>query len=373
MLSPQPPLASDSALTDLRRRLAATRPARLPAGAGWDRGTDTGYLSELLAAWQDYDWRPHESRIRSLPWESAEVEGGALRFIHQRSAAPDAPTVVLLHGWPVSVLRFEKVLPLLDDFHVVVPALPGFPFAPELATTGMNAATMASVVAAVLESLGYGRYVLSAGDVGGDVAEQLAGLHPDRVGALHLTNISPLHAVFVDRSALDTEALEYLDRVAVWQRSEGAYIAEQASKPHTLAVGLADSPAGLASWLVEKLRGWSDNGGNIESAFPREALLTWITAYWLTETIGTSFGTYVDSVRPVPYVDAPTVVSVFAHDTKPAPRGFASRFVNVQGWVEHEHGGHFAAWERPDAYVADLRQAVALSVDDPVGSRGVRS
>jgi pimeloyl-ACP methyl ester carboxylesterase len=213
-----------------------------------------------------------------------------------------------------------------------------------------------------MEQLGYDRYVISAGDVGGDVAEHLATLHPDRVATLHLTNISPLHAVFADRGDLSVEELAYLERVALWQRTEGGYIAEQSSKPNTLAAGLSDSPAGLAAWIVEKLRGWSDCGGDLEKTFPRDDVLTWLSAYWFTNTIGSSFGTYADFVPPVPFVKTPTVVSAFPQDSKPAPRIFASRFVNVQSWIEHSVGGHFGAWEQPEAYVSDLTEAVRLSV-----------
>lgn len=350
-----------SDLDDLRRRLVEWRSARTYQDSGWDHGIDVDYLADLLHSWENaYEWRPNEARIRALPWESAGAGEDELRFIHQRATTPDAPVVVLLHGWPDSVLRFERVLPLLRDVNVVVPALPGFPFAPPLTSAGMNARVIASIVAAVLEEVGYERYVVSAGDVGADVAEHLADLHPDRVSALHLTNISALHAVFADRAAMSSQELVYLERVAAWQRSEGGYIAEQSSKPRTLAVGLSDSPAGLAAWIIEKLRGWSDNDGDLETAFPRDDLLTWISAYWLTNTIGTSFATYANFTAPVSYVATPTILSTFARDTKPAPREFCARFINVQGWREHAAGGHFAAWEQPDAYVADLRDALTL-------------
>lgn len=354
VLEPVP--ASD--LDDLRRRLQSTRPPRLPLGvAGWERGTNAEALSALLEHWRDgYDWRVHEARILGLPWKTIRDGDLEVRAIHRRAEiSGDAPAVLLLHGWPDSVLRFERVLPLLTDLNVVVPALPGFPFAPELTKPGMSVVAMASAVAECMRSLGYRRYVVSGGDVGADVAEQLAVMHPERVAALHLTNISPLHAVFAERSTLDAHHLRYLDAVAAWQRSEGGYIAEQSTKPHTLAPGLADSPAGLAAWLLEKLQGWSD------APFSHDDLLTWISAYWFTNAIGTSFAPYVEFAKPVPYLPTPTVLSAFAHDTKPAPRSFASLFVNVQEFIEHEHGGHFAAWEQPDAYARDLRAAIALA------------
>lgn len=347
---------SDADLGDLHRRLAATRRPELPRGVDWERGTDADFLADLLEFWRHrYDWRTHEARILNLPWESVGAGDRALRVVHQRAVLADAPVVVLLHGWPDSVLRFERVLSRLDDVHVVVPALPGFPFAYELTKPGMTSVVMASLVADAMQSLGHDRYVVSAGDFGADVAEQLAVMHPDRIAALHLTNISPLHAVFTDRSTLDQEAFRYLDSVAVWQRKEGAYIAQQSTKPHTIAPALADSPAGLAAWLVEKLRSWSD------IPFSEDDLLTWISAYWFTGTIGTSFAPYVEFAPPAPYVKTPTVLSAFAHDIKLAPRGFASRFINVQEFIEHENGGHFAAWEQPERYVEDLRRAIALA------------
>ena len=268
--------------------------------------------------------------------------------------------VLLLHGWPDSVLRFERLLPLLTGCHVVVPALPGFPFAAPLTTVGMSIGRMAEVVAAAMRELGYARYTVSGGDVGGDVAELLAAAHPDRVSALHLTNVSPRHRFFADPAALPPEAAAYLDRAGQWARAEGGYIAEQSTRPNTLAVGLGDSPAGLAAWIAEKLIGWSDPSGGPGAAFSRDEILTWITAYWLTGTIGTSFAPYVEPARPADRVETPTVLSVFPHDILPAPRSYAELFVNVRAYVEHPAGGHFAAWEQPAAYAADVAQAVRL-------------
>jgi pimeloyl-ACP methyl ester carboxylesterase len=249
---------------------------------------------------------------------------------------------------------------LLTAYHVVVPALPGFPFAAPLTTTGMSVGRMAEVVAAAMRELGYERYTVSGGDVGGDVAELLAAAYPDRVSALHLTNVSPRHRFVVDPAALPPEAAAYLERAGQWSRSEGGYIAEQSTRPNTLATGLADSPAGLAAWIVEKLIGWSDTTGGIDAAFSKDEILTWVTAYWLSNTIGTSFSPYVEAARPADRVETPTVLSVFPHDILPAPRSYAEVFVNVQAFVEHAAGGHFAAWEQPAAYAADLDRAVRL-------------
>ncbi|MFD8781030.1 epoxide hydrolase family protein [Kitasatospora sp. NPDC059599] len=341
---------------DIRERLHRTRRVTTPWSEDERRGISGTQLDELLDHWEHaYDWTVHRRRIDALPWVTVPAGGTDLRMIHQRSADPDAPVVVLLHGWPDSVLRFERVLPLLTDVHVIVPALPGFPFAPPLTTPGMSADRIAGILADALDRLGHPRYTVSGGDVGGTVAELLAARHPDRVAALHLTNTAPQRALTADPAKLTPEAADHLRRCAQWFRSEGGYIAEQSTRPNTLAVALGDSPAGLAAWIVEKLESWSDG-----PAFTPDELLTWVTAYWATGTIGTSFSTYTEPVDLPDRIDTPTVLSVFAHDTKPEPRSYAEAFLDVRAYVEHRAGGHFAAWEQPEAYVRDLRRAVEL-------------
>ena len=341
---------------DLYTRIRAARRVATPWSGDRTRGITAGRLDELLERWADgYDWREHEQRVGGYPWQPVTAGGIELRVIHQRAADPGAPVVVLLHGWPDSVLRFERVLPLLTDLHVVVPALPGFPFAPPLTEPGMSANRVAAVVAEALAELGYPRYTLSGGDVGGTVAEIIAAEHPDRVAALHLTNVAPQRALTADPAKLAPDAAAYLARTGQWFRAEGGYIAEQSTRPNTLAVALGDSPAGLAAWIVEKLEAWSDTG-----AFTIDDLLTWVSAYWFTGTIGTSFASYTEPATMPGRLDTPTVLSVFPRDTKPEPRSYAEAFLNVREYVEHDAGGHFAAWENPDAYVRDLRRAVEV-------------
>ncbi|HEV7422156.1 MAG TPA: epoxide hydrolase [Mycobacterium sp.] len=359
-LTTHPPFIEQDVLDDLRRRLRATGRVALPQGTGWARGVDADYLTELTSYWADsYDWRAHEERIRSLPWAGVEVDGMKYRVLHQKSSDDDA-AVVLLHGWPDSVLRYERVLPLLTDLNVVVPALPGFPFAPPLTKTGMSMTAMAEAVEAVMAGLGYESYVVSGGDVGSGVAEALAARAPRSVSALHLTDVPYTHLFTLDDSELTPDEQAYLAAGRHWQMTEGAYAMEQATKPHTLAVALGDSPAGLLAWIVEKLRTWSDCGGDVESAFPRDDLLTWVTAYWVTGTVGTSFSSYVEQSEPVASVATPTVVSIFPHDLITAPRSFAERFFDVRVWDEQPRGGHFSAWEQPERFVAGLRAAVDL-------------
>ncbi len=360
MSAPEP--ISEAVLADLRSRLRSTRAIPLVEGVGWERGTDPDYLSDLVAFWAErYDWSAHEAQLLAHPWATAGHGDDALRVI-QQAAADSAPAVVLLHGWPDSFLRFERVLPLLGEVTVVVPCLPGFPYSYPSTKPGMSTARMADLVAAAMAELGHERYVVSGGDIGSSVAEHLAAAHPDRVAALHLTDIPYTHLFTVDRSELSSEENDYLAAGQRWQFAEGAYALEQSTKPHTLAAGLGDSPAGLAAWIVEKLRSWSDCDGEVESVFRRDDLLTWITLYWVTGTIGTSFGAYAEDAPPVTgKIELPTVVDIFPHDLVPAPRVFGERFFDVRSWREHSEGGHFAAWERPEAFVAGLREAIKLA------------
>ncbi|MFH9968507.1 epoxide hydrolase family protein [Streptomyces mirabilis] len=341
---------------EMRERLQRTRRVTTPWSDDRTRGISGTHLDELLERWANgYDWGVHERRINAFPWVTVRAGDTDLRVIHQRSADPGAPVVVLLHGWPDSVLRFERVLPLLADMHVVVPALPGFPFAAPLTVPGMSVNRIAGIVADALEELGYSRYTVSGGDVGGTVAEILAAQHPDRVAVLHLTNTAPQRALTADPAKLAPDAAAHLRRSAQWFRTEGGYIAEQSTRPNTLAVALGDSPAGLAAWIIEKLESWSD-----ESAFTPDELLTWVTAYWVTGTIGTSFTTYVEPAALPDRIDTPTVLSVFPRDIKPEPRSYAEVFLNLCDYVEHPAGGHFAAWEQPEAYADDVHRAVRL-------------
>ncbi|MFD3473153.1 epoxide hydrolase family protein, partial [Streptomyces sp. NPDC058682] len=227
---------------EMRERLQRTRRVTTPWSGDGARGISGTHLDELLEHWANrYDWGVHMRRIDGFPWVTVRAGDTDLRLIHQRSADPGAPVVVLLHGWPDSVLRFERVLPLLADMHVVVPALPGFPFAAPLTAPGMSVNRIAGIVADALDELGYARYTVSGGDVGGTVAELLAAQYPDRVAALHLTNLAPQHALTADPAKLAPDAAAYLDRSAQWFRTEGGYIAQQSTRPNTLAVALGDS------------------------------------------------------------------------------------------------------------------------------------
>jgi pimeloyl-ACP methyl ester carboxylesterase len=349
---PTPPEVID----DLRERLRRFRPVR-DVGLHGYRGVEPSLVERLVERWRTgFDWAAQEARIAAYPWEQTTRSAVPIRAIVSRAPAP-APVVLLLHGWPDSVLRFERVFPRLGDVTFVAPALPGFPFAAPSA--GMSAVDMADAVAEAMTELGFDRYAISAGDVGCDVAEALAGRHPEAVTALHLTDVSQLHYLLDPPADLDEEEREYVASGHRWQASEGGYMHEQSTRPDTLAVGLGDSPAGLAAWIVEKLVRWTDSDGDLNRVFTDDEALTWVSAYWVTGAIGTSFGPYAAS-RPAdwPRVAAPTVFTIFPKDLVNAPRRFAERYFDVVAWRDYEAGGHFAAWERPDDYLWGLRRAL---------------
>jgi pimeloyl-ACP methyl ester carboxylesterase len=355
-----PPPVSPEAIADLRMRLERRIGAVVAASDG-DRGIDLAFLDGLLQYWaSEYDWAPHEARIRRLPWEIAG-EAHPIRLVHQRAGA-DRPTVLLLHGWPDSILRFERVLPLLAplDLNVVVPALPGFPFA--LTRQGMSSRAMADAVGDAMSALGYERYVVSAGDVGCDVAEALAARRPEGVSALHLTDVSQYHFLVDPPQYLSAAEREYVERGHRWQAREGGYMHEQSTKPNTVATALSDSPSGLAAWIVEKLVSWTDCDGHVERVFSRDEILTWVSAYWFGGCIGTSFTPYAESgAKPWGRIAAPVAFTVFPKDLVNAPREFADRFFTVRHWEQMGAGGHFAAWEQPDAYLSGIRVALSLA------------
>ena len=347
---------SDAVLDDLQARLQNTRWPAVVEGQGWARGTDLDYLSQLVDYWRtDFDWRAQETALASFTQERVEVAGLSLHQIHERATNENAVPVVLLHGWPDSFLRYTKVLPLLDNFHRVVPSLPGFGFSERPTSPGWNSMRTADAIAELMTANGYDRFLVSGGDVGGSVAEQLARRHADRLIALHLTDVPYMHLFSVDQAELAESERAYLAAGQAWGMNEGAYAMIQSTKPTTVSVGLADSPTGLAAWIVEKLRSWSDCDGDVEKRFSRDEILTWVTLYWVTNTIGSSFLPYVEyDAGSDEKVTVPTGVTIFPKDLVTAPREFAERFFAIRRWTELPVGGHFTAWEEPEAFAREL-------------------
>ncbi|MEP6767140.1 MAG: epoxide hydrolase family protein [Acidobacteriota bacterium] len=361
-------------LKDLRERIARTRwPDEIP-GAGWRYGASTAYLTELLAYWRDgFDWRARERSLNELSHFRADIGGLRVHFVHERGEGPAPMPLIVTHGWPSSFFEMTKLIPLLtrpsehggraeDAFDVVVPSLPGTGFSDIPSTPGMTKTRIAGLWAALMtDVLGYPRFGARGGDIGSGVTAWLAVDHPDRVAGIHVSDV--LRPALGPGSApLSPAERRFLDEEIAWMEREGAYDRIQATKPQTLAHGLTDSPAGLAAWLVEKFRSWSDCGGEIERRFSRDDLLTHLTIYWVTGTINAANRLYFDrdqaprALAPGQRVEVPCAVSLFPADIDHPPREWAERACRVERWTEMPRGGHFAAWEEPQLLAEDLRE-----------------
>ncbi len=358
---------------DLRGRLRATRWPDAPQDAAWSAGTDVAYLRELVAYWADgFDWPAQEAALARLPRFQVTVGGLGIHLVHARAVAPTGPVLplVLCHGWPDSFWRYTKVIDLLTDpaahgadpadaFDVVVPDMPGFGYSDRPPGPPLDSVAVAGLWAQLMTVLGYPRFGAAGGDMGSAVSRYLALDHPDRIVAVHRTDAG-LPRLAGDPAELTPAERTWFADAAAWGATEGAYAAMQSTKPRTAAVGLTDSPAGLAAWIVEKLRGWSDCGGDVERSFTRDEILTNITIYWLTATIGSSMAMYranaaIAAHQHARRVAVPSGFSLFAGDVVRPPRAWLQRTANVVRVTEPARGGHFAAFEEPELYAEELR------------------
>ncbi len=296
----------DAVLDDLQQRLERTRYPDQIEGAGWSYGTEIGYLRELIGYWlTEYDWREQERQLNRFDQFITEIDGLQVHFIHQRSKHPDAMPLVISHGWPGSVFEFAKIIgPLIDPvghggraedaFHVIAPSMPGYGFSGKPTVKGFNSGRVGQVVAQLMARLGYERYGVQGGDWGSSVSAWLGRNEPDHVAGVHLNFIwvGPPAGAEAPNAGLSPQELEWLERRQNWMSEEWAYGQIQGTKPQTLGYGLNDSPAGLAAWLVEKFRTWSDSNGHVESRFSKDELITNVMLYWVTQSITSSARLY---------------------------------------------------------------------------------
>ncbi|MBC8140229.1 MAG: epoxide hydrolase [Armatimonadetes bacterium] len=364
-------------LDDLQTRLANTRWTSEMPGAGWDTGTNLEYLQSLTQYWHDgFDWRKQETTLNGFSQFHAAVDGLDIHFVHERGKGDSPMPLILLHGFPDSFVRFAKVIPLLTDpaahggdasdaFDVIVPSLPGYGFSERPTTPGVTMRVADMLTKLVTETLRYDRFAAAGGDIGSDIVQQMATTYPDRLTGIHLTGVPYRnYSMFLktgDMSQLSEPEHGYLKAGQDWGMREGAYAMLQSTKPQTLAYGLNDSPVGLAAWIVEKFRAWSDCDGDVEKRFSKDELLTNITIYWATETINSAFRYYYEVAQSLPPplpdpVVTPTGFTIFPKDITPAPREWAARFFgNITRWESAPSGGHFAAMEEPEWFVQEIR------------------
>ena len=363
---------AEDVLEDLESRLARTRWPHQPAGTGWEQGADTAYMRELADYWLDeYDWRAQEARLNDFDHYRATIDGMGIHFVHARSTNPDAIPILLLHGWPSSFVQMLDIIALLTDppgdgpaFHVVAASIPGFGFSEPPNRTLFGFPSSARVMIELMhEVLGYERYGVRGSDIGGVVVRQMAVIAPEQIIGVHLTGIigigggappfTPAEEAFIEAS----RAIE----------PEIAYARLHSSKPQTLAVSLNDSPMGLAAWIVEKFRAWSDSDGDLESRFSKDELITNLMVYWVAQTAPSSVRTYYDFGRDplVPgRIERPVGMLDTTQDLFPAaPREWGERLFNVQRWSVTDTGGHFLEWEEPELVAGELR-AFFASLED---------
>jgi pimeloyl-ACP methyl ester carboxylesterase len=362
-------------LDDLADRLARTRwPASLP-GTAWERGVPVGYLRELAEYWRHgFDWRAAEARLNSYPQYTTEIDGQKIHFMHVRSPEANATPLLLIHGWPGSIVEFLHVIGPLSDprghgdrgapaFDLVIPSLPGFGLSGPVTEPGWNSRRIAAAFAELMHRLGYERYGAQGGDFGAFVAPDLGRVDAEHLVGVHVNAATMGFVPFGDIPEAELATFtptekERLQRMQNYLTEGNGYFQIQSSRPQTLSYGLTDSPAGQLAWIVEKFKEWTNSGHALpEDAISRDEILTDVSVYWFTGTAGPAANvTYYESMHSGdwPYPSGvPTGVAVFAEDI--AIRRYAERANNIVHWSDFEAGGHFATLETPELLVQDIR------------------
>lgn len=355
---------SDDAIADLRLRLERTRWPDEPPQAAWSTGTSLGYLRDLVDYWRTgFDWRAWEAKLNAFPQFTVPLEGIDLHYLHVAGRRKDAIPLVLSHGWPGSVFEFHKLIPLLaDEFTLVAPSLPGYGLSFKPGQKRFGVETIADTFAALMtDVLGYQRFGAQGGDWGGSISSLLGHRFAARTIGIHL-NFLIVRRDLKPLAGLPPEEQRYQTELAAFLKEETGYQAIQGTRPQTLAYGLTDSPAGLAAWIVEKFRAWTDCNGDPESAVSRDEMLANISLYWFTGAIGSSFWPYYARLHgpwPIPEggtVNVPTGYVEFPKEILRPPRVVAERtFTDIRRWTVEQAGGHFAALERPEVLAREIK------------------
>jgi epoxide hydrolase len=369
----------DAALADLKERLARSRWPPESPGEGWTRGVPGAYIKELAEYWRtEYDWREHEAELNEHPQFTTTLDGQTIHFLHVRSPEPDATPLVLIHGWPGSVVEFlDSIGPLSDPrahgsdpsnaFHLVIPSIPGHGYSRPLTDGAWTHRHIAQVFVQLMERLGYGRYGVQGGDVGAAIAPHMARLDRERIIGLHVNAFVQIPTVPQIAIGLATFSKDERRRFAVFKHYRDdmmGYAHIQGTRPKTLAYGLTDSPIGQLAWIVEKFKEWVDPAAELpEDAVDRDRLLTNVSLYWFTATAGSAANLYYETfhdeegVRPKGRNDVPTSVAL-SKTQDVTIRRWAERQNNIVRWTEFD-GGHFLALENPDFLVRDVREFFA--------------
>ncbi len=360
-------------LEDLQERLSNTRWPDEVEGAGWDYGANLGYMKELVDYWQHkYDWRKQEAELNKFAQFKAAIDGEEFSFIYERGKGKSPMPIILFHGWPDSICRYIKLIPMLTDpakyggdsndaFDVIVPSLIGGYSDGSKAPRKQLLKQIADLCWQLMtEGLGYKRFAAGGGDGGSPISQLLGVYHPKSIIGLHLTDIG-YHTQMANLTDLSESEKQYLGALQMVSFKEGAYAMLQGTKPQTLAYALNDSPVGYAAWIIEKFRSWSDCDGELEKIFTKDELLTNIMLYWVSgpsvRAVSYREEWTSPSLKPDQRVDVPVGLALPPKDLSPIPpREFAERNLkNIQRWTVLAHGGHFAAMEFPELMAEDVR------------------
>jgi pimeloyl-ACP methyl ester carboxylesterase len=355
----------DADIADLKARLAATRFPQTLEGVGWDYGTDGGFLRRFVDYWANqYDWRAAEARLNGFAQFTEVVDGETIHFVHMRGEGETNVPILLTNGWPSNFVELLPLVPLLTKavdgvgFDVVIPSLPGYGFSSQPTRPGMNLSAIAPLWAELMTRLGYDRFMISGSDMGAGVEMGLVRQVPERIIGAHYISV---YYGFPRPQDPTPEEQAYFQVVDQWGFTEGAYAMIQGTKPATLAVGLNDSPAGLASWILEKFQKWGDTGGDPLNAFELEDLATILSVYWFSQSIGSSVRLYKEAFadqelpKKAPRHNVPHAILLPPNDN-PAPRAWGERNLwNIVRWTELREGGHFPALEIPETMAHDIR------------------
>ena len=393
-------------LDDLRYRLQHTRWPGSITGTGWSRGVDLDYMRDLVEYWLDeYDWRVEEAKLNQHPHYQADVDGLAVHFLHQPGQGPNPMPLFMMHGYPWSFILLLKILPLLTDpgahggdpadaFSVIIPSIIGYGFSDYPDQPGFGFQHHPPIYDKLMtQGLGYERYGIEGGDWGGFITAPYGFHNPQNLLGIHLNCLFPrlgderpeadkdpdilrgLGLKWAPVKPDDPDMLRYWKNVEQYWIDEGAYCHQQMTRPQTLAVGMTDSPAGLAAWIIEKWRAWCGWENDFEQLFPRDMMLTNVMLYWVTNSFWSAIRLYSESyyhpweMPAGARIDVPTGVAAYPHELAPIVRKRAERYYNVVHYNDYESGGHFAIHERAEEMADDLRtffRPLRTSTSSPV-------
>ena len=368
---------SNEDLEDLKGRLSSTRWPEKETVEDWSQGVPLSYIKEVHDYWiNEYDWRSREEYYNSFPQFITDIEGIDIHFIHIKSKHEEAQPLIMSHGWPGSIVEFHKVINSLvdplsyggkaeDAFHLVCPTLPGYGFSGKPTQRGTGVERIAELWDLLMNKIGYSEYFAQGGDWGSAITIAIGKQNRGSCKGLHVNMpfAPPTKEALENPSERDKMAFEGLNYYQEWG---SGYSKQQSTRPQTLGYGLADSPIGQASWIIEKFYEWTDCDGHPENILNKEELLDNIMFYWLTKSASSSARLYWESFgsfggNPEEKLEIPIGCSIFPKEISRTPRSWAEQvYSNIVYWNELEKGGHFAAFEQPELFINEIRSCFRI-------------